>query len=79
MLVIPRRRFLSPEDLFTTAAVAAVTKEAKTTQDLVKLRWLGLFVELLGRFPTGSSLSASRSHDLNLAYHSLPLCTTSYP
>ena len=40
------------KDLLTTAAV---TEEAKTTQKLVKLCWFGLFVVLLGRFPTGSS------------------------
>jgi hypothetical protein len=52
-LVILRRRFLSPKDLTTTAA----KKEAKTTQELVKLGWFGRFVLLLGRFSTGSSLS----------------------
>jgi len=67
---------LSPKDLFTTAAA---TKEEKTAQKLVKLDWFGRLVVLSGRFPTGSSFSAFRSHELDCAYHSLPLCTTSYP
>jgi len=46
---------------------------------MVKLRWFGLFVVLLGRLTTGSSFSASRSHSLKLFDHSAPLCTTSYP
>jgi len=61
-----------------TATVTA-TREVKAAQSNVKLGWFGLFAVLLGRFPTGSSLSASRSHDLNYVDHSVPLCTTSYP
>jgi hypothetical protein len=48
-------------------------------QSAIKLWWFGLFVVLLGRFPTGSSLSVSRSHELNYADHFVPLCSTSYP
>jgi len=55
------------------------TREVKAAQSDVKLGWFGLFVVLLGRFPTGSSLSASRSHDLNRVRHSVPLSPTSYP
>ncbi len=47
------------------------TREVKAAQSMVKLGWFGLFVVLLGRFPTGSSLSASRSH-------ALPVLTTLY-
>ncbi|MGB5153182.1 MAG: hypothetical protein WBN74_06030, partial [Candidatus Sulfotelmatobacter sp.] len=64
------------KDLSTTAGG---TGEEKAAQSSVKLGWFGLFVVLLGRFSTGSSLSASRSHDLNCVDHSVPLCTTSYP
>jgi hypothetical protein len=51
------------------------TREVKAAQSMVKLGWIGLFVVLLGRFPTGSSFSASRSHNLTLfttLYHFVP-------
>jgi hypothetical protein len=52
--------------------------EAKATQKLVKLGWFGLFVALLGRFPTGSSLSASVPTALTVLttlYHFVPHLT----
>jgi hypothetical protein len=66
---------LSPKDLLTTTADP---KGVKITQDLIKLDWFGLFVELLGRFPTGSSLSTSRSHHFTLSttlFHFVPHLT----
>jgi hypothetical protein len=66
---------LVPKDLLTTTLA---TKEAKTTQKQVKLGWFGLFVELLGRISTGSSFSATRSHNLTLLttlYHFVPHLT----
>jgi len=53
------------------------TGEVKAAQSMVNLGRFGLFVVLLGRLPTGSSLFDSRSHDLNCLDHSVPLCTTS--
>src|ERR1700688_1413939 len=50
---------------------ATTTREVKAAQSSVNLCWFGLFFELLGRFPTGSSLSGTRSHDL-------PVLTTPY-
>jgi hypothetical protein len=50
-------------------------KEAKTTQNPVKFNWFGLFTKLLGRIPTGSSFSATRSHNLILLttlFHFVP-------
>jgi hypothetical protein len=55
------------------------TGEVKATQSMVKLGRFGLFIVLLGRFSTGSSFSASRSHDLDRVNHSVPLSPTSYP
>jgi hypothetical protein len=52
--------------------------EAETTQKLVKLGWFGLFVVPLGRFPTGSSLSASvptTSTVFTTLYHFVPHLT----
>jgi len=46
-------------------------------QSVFNLVRLELFFVLLGRFPTGSSLSAPDSHEPYLFYHSVPLCTTS--
>jgi hypothetical protein len=71
MLVILRRRFLSPKDLFTTTAAP---KEAKTTQSPLNLVRFGLFALLLGRISTGSSFSASRPPNQTF----LPLFTTLY-
>src|SRR5260370_39908828 len=54
------------------------TREVKAAQSMVKLSWFGLFVKLLGRFSTGSSLSASRSHVLPVLttlYHFVPHLT----
>jgi hypothetical protein len=53
-------------------------REVKAAQEMVKLGWFGLFVVLLGRFSTGSSISASRSHNLTLLttlYHFVPHLT----
>lgn len=56
-------------------ATATATGEVKAARNLVKLGWFGLFVVLLGRFPTGSSLSASASTALTCLttpYHFVP-------
>jgi hypothetical protein len=53
----------------------AAPEELKITQNRVNLSWFGLCFELLGRFPTGSSLFATRSHDfpvLTTPYHFVP-------
>lgn len=44
-------------------------------QSVVKLGWFGLFVVLLGRFPTGSSFQlryATGLTDLTTSYHFVP-------
>jgi len=78
MLVIPRRRPLAPRDLgsLRERTSKTATKEAKTAQSKVKLGRFGLFVVLLGRFPTGSSFSAPSSHGPYYSHHFVPLCTT---
>ncbi len=60
------------------SATATASKELKTAQNRVELGWIGLFVVLLGRLFTGSSLSASGSHRTNYLDHFLPLSPTSY-
>jgi len=63
---------VSPKDLSTTTAAP---KEVKITQTPLNLWWFGLFSVLLGRFPTGSSFLASRSHYptlLTTLYHFVP-------
>ncbi len=66
---------MSPKDRSLTTA----TGEVKGARIMVKFRRFGLLAVLLGRFPTGSSLCATRSHEINYLDHSVPLCTTSYP
>jgi hypothetical protein len=66
---------LSLKGLLTTTAVP---KEAKTTQKLFKLARFGLLAKLSGRISTGSSFSASRSHNLTLLttwFHFVPHLT----
>jgi len=49
--------------------------EVKTAQSSVKLGWFGLFVLLLGRFPTGSSFQLRCSTVLTVlttSYHFVP-------
>jgi hypothetical protein len=58
-----------------TSSKATATREVKTAQNVVELAWIGLFVDLLGRFSTGSSLSAFRSTVLTVLttpYHFVP-------
>jgi hypothetical protein len=49
----------------------------KTAQSAVKLGRFGLFVLLLGRISTGSSISAPESHEPDFYYHFEPLSPTS--
>jgi len=54
------------------------TKEAKTTQNLVKLARFGLFAVLLGRFSTGSSFALPAPTTFTLSttlYHFVPHLT----
>jgi hypothetical protein len=50
-------------------------KEEKAAKSSAKTSWIGLFDELLGRIPTGSTFSAPRSHrttKLTTFYHFVP-------
>ena len=50
-------------------------KEEKAAKSSVKTGRFGLFVNLLGRIPTGSTISAPRSHqatELTTFYHFVP-------
>src|SRR5205807_9163889 len=60
------------------ATLTTATREVKATQSSVNPGRFGLFSVLLGRFSTGSSLSAPASHQLNGSDHSVPLLSTSY-
>ena len=58
------------------SATTKATKEAKTAQNAVSSGWLTLLIAVLGRFPTGSSISATYFHhlcpDFTTSYHFVP-------
>jgi hypothetical protein len=83
-LGVPREQFrvfceIAKTRVWHASLIATTREEGNTTQNRVNFGRFGLFLVLLGRFPTGSSLSAPNSHGPYCSHHFVPLLSTSYP